>query len=726
LVEPFDVPRGPSIEAVLSQPAAPPGLPPRWGEAEADYGMDPAVAADPARAAAVATALRSLPSVVVAADPADLFGAERGIYAHPEERGEAWERPASVGWVFPPVAASGVPSRLGLAAGLRIQGHWNRLPDKTPKHSLRLIFKKQYGPGELEARLFAPSDVDRFNTLTLRGGFNDSWLVNVEGQRARAQYIRDEWTRATQRAMGWPASHGTFVHLYLNGLYWGVYNVVERPDDAFAAEHFGGAREDYDVLQHGELVAGRAESWHAMLAIARGGVATPEAYAALEALLDIDSLIDYMLLYLYTGDEDWPKRNWYAISRRAPPSPWRFFAWDGERGLEFADRDKVEVQGGDNPSLPYHHLRIDNPEFRLRFADHVQRHLRGPGGALYVDPANPAWDPEHPERNRPAARFAALAGSVEQAIVAESARWGDYRRPGRPFTLESEWRAERRRLLTELFPARTAVLLDQLRRVGLYPPIEPPAASIEPGAGPDPKLALSATGDIFYTTDGTDPRVPLTGAVAPTAARYERPVPLGRPGIVKARARDGEAWSAMVEHHGDAGDVRVSEIMYHPIDGGDEFIELVNLEDTAVPLYAADGRPWRLAGGVRYAIPYGTIVAPRGRLLIAGGLAPADFRARFGVAPGVTVLGPFAGKLDNAGETVRLLVPRGAGAVPELAGFGEAHDVMDQVSFDDEAPWPPAADGEGASLERVNLSDNRLGADPDDWRAGPEGGTPGR
>ena len=41
--------------------------------------------------------------------------------------------------------------------------------------------------------------------------------------------------------MGWPACHGTWVHLYINGLYWGVYNPTERPDASFMASYYGGS-----------------------------------------------------------------------------------------------------------------------------------------------------------------------------------------------------------------------------------------------------------------------------------------------------------------------------------------------------------------------------------------------------------------------------------------------------------------------------------------------------
>ena len=81
-----------------------------------------------------------------------------------------------------------------------------------------------------------------------------------------------------------------------------------------------------------------------------------------------------------------------------------------------------------------------NADFRLLFADHVHRHFFN-GGVLYVDPADPRWNPEHPERNVPAARIVRLAAKIDRAIVAESARWGDQHH-GTPLT-QREWRNER-------------------------------------------------------------------------------------------------------------------------------------------------------------------------------------------------------------------------------------------------------------------------------------------
>ena len=166
--------------------------------------------------------------------------------------------------------------------------------------------------------------------------------MDVEGQRERALFLRDEWFRDTLRAAGQQSPDGRFVHLYVNGLYWGIYNPVERPDAAFAADHFGGDEDDYDTMNSGEVVAGDELAWNALLELSKGDMASPEALTAMSERLDLDNLIDYVLVELFIGNQDWPKRNWYASRRREPPGAFRFFAWDGERGLEFIDRETEE------------------------------------------------------------------------------------------------------------------------------------------------------------------------------------------------------------------------------------------------------------------------------------------------------------------------------------------------------------------------------------------------
>jgi hypothetical protein len=95
------------------------------------------------------------------------------------------------------------------------------------KKSFRVLFKKKYGPSKLRYDFFpeAPLAAREFDTLTLRMVSNDGYQwENI----ATVQYARDEFARRSARDLGLPASHGRYMHLYINGVYWGLYNPVDR------------------------------------------------------------------------------------------------------------------------------------------------------------------------------------------------------------------------------------------------------------------------------------------------------------------------------------------------------------------------------------------------------------------------------------------------------------------------------------------------------------------
>ena len=151
----------------------------------------------------------------------------------------------------------------------------------------------------------------------------------------RAQYNRDLFARDLQHAMGQPTDYGTLCHLYINGLYWGLYNPGERPDASWASDHFGGQEEEWDVLNHGDVVDGNRTAWDAMWAIANSSsaLASPAAYSSFRQYCDVESLVDYCMIMHYTGNNDWDSVNWYAVRQRMPGAGWKFVAWDTEGGL---------------------------------------------------------------------------------------------------------------------------------------------------------------------------------------------------------------------------------------------------------------------------------------------------------------------------------------------------------------------------------------------------------
>jgi hypothetical protein len=168
-------------------------------------------------------------------------------------------------------------------------------------------------------------------------------------------------------------------------------------------------------------------------------------------------------------------------------------------------------------------------------------------------------------------------------------------------------------------------------------------------------------------------------------------------------------------------DVVIDELMYHPADANEEYIELYNPTKNQVKLENADGR-WRLDGGVDYIFPPGTSIPAGGRLLVVGFDPRAEtsrlqaFIAAYNagaLTPGVHIFGPWSGNLSNASERLALEKPQAPDQVGDLGSWV----IVDEVIYADTPPWPDAADGTGRALERIHADQYHSGSDPGNWRA---------
>ena len=616
------------LDGVVAQTNRPAGYPADWnGFAHTSYALSPYVSAQPGHAGALRASLRAAPVLAISASVADLFGTG-GVYANPTVDG--LERGVSAEWL-----TNGV-SQLQVDAALRVQGGASRVFSNTPKKSLRLLFKSAYGDGRLRAPVLAEggTTLADFNTLILRAEYNNAWTHTDSTQRPRGIYVRDQWVRDTQIAMSGSGSHGTHVHLFLNGLYWGLYNVAERPDAAFAATVFGGAREDYDAMTPDGIRDGSNVSWNAMHALAKAGLATRAQYEAIARYLDIDHLIDYMILNFYAGNSDWPHHNWNAVRLREEGAGYLFYSWDAERTLESVNANVVGATHTSGPAY-LHTALCANAEYRLRFADRIHRSLFNGG------PLTPA---------RAAASFDALAATAEPLIYAEAARWGAYRNEVTPGGVQrygtNDWAVERLRLRTVWFPTRTGNMMNQFRNASpsLYPQVDAPEFSQHGGMVPHgATIAVTAAqGSIYVTFDGTDPREAYTGAVATNATAYAAPFAVTGKWVVKARALHNGTWSALTEAAfspppPDYTALRVAEFMYAP-NGGDNhaWMDLVNTSTQPLDLSGISFIPTGATeAAVQWTAPEGLIVPGGGHVILVKNAA--NFAERHTVPPGTPV-----------------------------------------------------------------------------------------
>ena len=373
-----------------------------------------------------------------------------------------------------------------------------------PKKMIRLYFRSRYS-GDLVYPLFeevpyGTSATDRFEQLQLHSGAHDSvfYLGDLQQSPSNAQYLRNVWMSDAQFEMGHLSLHTRFLHVYLNGRYWGHYHATERPTPSFFASYLGGDVERYEATNSGrETVGGPTPAWEAIQS-ARGN------YAELSRYLDMENYVDYLLLQFYGGNAwDWsPNQNWMAGGPSAPDSGGcKLICWDSD--IIFRDTlDRNIERGGPENLLPT--LR-SLPEFRALVTDRAREHFFN-GGVLT------------PERT--AERYRLRADEIGRSLPTEPARWQWNRR----WTLEDQWQTEKERLFGDFFPRRTEIVLDQLLDAQLYPTIrapwtQPDGGLLEPGE----HIFVAAEADtLYYTLDGADPRAP-DGSVHSSARVYEVP-----------------------------------------------------------------------------------------------------------------------------------------------------------------------------------------------------------
>lgn len=685
------------IDDIIRQ-TRPSGYPSSWGGVAADYDMDAEIVDHPDYADQFNTAFAALPSLSLVFDPDAFFHPSTGIYQRPGSQGMAWERPLSAELMVPDSSEKGFQ----INAGVRIQGGSSRNTD-TPKHSLSLRFRSDYGKPKLNYPLFkntpnGDSAIEEFDLLQLRPEYNYGWMHRHWYQCDHALYGRDQWASDLFVAMGQNGSHGRWVHLFLNGIYWGLYDLHERPDADHMANYFGGSQEDYDTVNSSQTTNGDLGAYNTMMNLAYGSIQTQGTYESIQEYLDLDAFADYMILNAYVGNRDWDGHNWRAGRKREAGAPYLFFPWDTEFAVSHVSggvfptppnffttalsTDVTGRNGNRRPTGLQTRLQL-NAEYRLRYADRVHKHFFNDGPLV---PANSS------------SFWTARSASMHDAIVAESARWGDHRRDmnsGRwsssdfdLYTRDEHYLPVHDWLVDTYIPQRSAIVLNQLRNRNLYPDTDAPVFS--PHGGTIPRgltVPVSAPSTVYYTTDGSDPRL-TGGAVSPTATSLTpgTSLTLNESTLLRARTRAGNGeWSALNEatFTVDASNLMITEIMYHPADQPRaEFLELTNtgeFEISLTGLYFSQGISFNFDDHSSI-----SSLAPGARLLIVRDLAA--FQLVYGNSFDALVAGTFqeGTALNNGGESLAI---------------SDANDnLILFVDYRDDAPWPGEADGSGNSL----------------------------
>ncbi len=568
------------------------------------------------------------------------------------------------------------------------------------KKSFRVSFTSEFGATKLEVpELFTnhargTKPVGKFDQLELRNGSHD--------MAQRGFYMSNIFTDGTLLDMGNLAPHSRFVHLYLNGTYWGLYHLRERWSAQQQSAYLGGSSSDYESINGNWNVGGWADP--GTVYDGDGSVWTQVKslranYASVRSYLDVKDYIDYMLLFMFGNSED----EYRCVAPKQIGSGFKFMLNDADGFLatpgylpsvpanRVAARSNPNVgrQNGDGPGSIFSQLwQEGNLEYKTLLADRIHQHLFNQGALSAT--ANQA-------------RLGSMCTEIQRAFYAESARWvasGESRTP-------ATWASDRDNILNAWFPLRTSQYLGYLQGAGYYPTTAAPAFA---GATVAPNTTINfpvAGATVYCTTDGSDPRLP-GGGVNSTALATSS-LTLTQNTAVRARAISGSTWSALNEGFFTVttplapGDIVFSEIHFNPQgDDASEFIELLNPTTHAINLRGAN-----FTTGLSYDFPDNRdiMLAPGARLVLVSSLF--NFQKRYGID--IPVTGVYFNRLGNDGDTLTLSSSTGT--------------PLFSLHYLDSAPWPETADGNGYSLVLANPAAPTL---PESFRTSTAvNGTPG-
>ncbi len=707
-----------------------------------DLDMDNEVVNDPAYSGQIVNSLLGIPSISIITDIKNLFDPARGIYVNAAGHGLEWERECSAELINP----DGI-SGFNVNAGLRIRGGWSR-NDDFPKHAFRLFFREKYGNDKLRYPLFGKDGIDEFDKIDLRTDQNYAWSTGS----SENSMVREVFSRDSQRDIGQPYTRSRYYHLYLNGMYWGLFQSQERSEARYAQSYFNGNEEDYDVVKVNtedgyniEATDGSLGSWQSLYNLCVKGFGSNADYFKIEGkdqfgkpvkggeiMVDLDNLIDFMSVIFYTGNFDSPtssfmqnKRanNFYAIDNREDKSKgFVFFTHDAEHSLfdeahspgiglyenrvdieNRTDNLRMEVSDLSGFHPQWLHAKLTaNPEYRIRFADRAWKYFSGKG----------VFSPDSALK-----RINSRITEVDAAVIAESARWGDAKRTGAPYTRSGNWIPEINKIRSKFIPARTGIVIDQLKHAGLYPEILAPVISGQSGIPIDTDVMLTSSlsiiienpnssGTIYYTLNGTDPR--KVGGGITTGASFslnDIHLQINASTKIEARILSGSKWSALQEisfmrQDENYDDLRVTELNYHPhdyisgtdtTDGQDlEFIEFKNIGKNSINLGGLV-----IDSAVHYSFPENILLPPKQFYVIAS--KPSKFYEYYGMLTS----GNFEGNFSNGGEEILVRDAKGI--------------VLMCFNYDDSSPWPSEADGEGYSLSSAEINPSGSPGDYSYW-----------
>ena len=551
------------------------------------------------------------------------------------------------------------------------------------KKSFVINNNDEFGLDRLTYPLFPENDYNEYDGFVLRAGAEErSRLLNELLRTINLEWGHKNAMQAYKSAI-----------LYINGKYWGIYTIYERKNDDFVESRYGfkdiDMIKDFDQVTDGDIIA-----YEELIDNFQDPDLEGEAFFNYaESVIDFDSFTDHWIYQVYTSHGD-PNNIRYWRPRQEG-GKWHYISYDfdwwrnlGDEPAEYFSSLKKFLSANIGGYNIFGRM-MKNEQYRkiflTRFADLLNTSFRPDYMMSLIDSIDTAINPEMPR---------------------DIARWTDgWYDIGGPTNYNMEY-------IRDITEDYVLDIRDYLY-AEFNDTLQTDTVSVTLASSTNGSVQLNSirpdvsqsswSGIYFQGTDLTLQARPESGFQIASwivngesqAGSQVLTIPLTATPI-SVQAEFEEVSDILV----------INEINYNSSDNfatGD-WVEIFNTMDEAVDISG-----WVFKDDIDsngYTVPENTLLEAQGYIVIADdttSLKSANPDAK-------NYIGDFAFNLSASGEEIRLFNAQGG--------------LVDVLVYNDKAPWPVEADGDGATLELLDpSSDNTI---PESWSASSRlGGTPG-
>lgn len=615
--------------------------------------------------------------ISITTNPDNLWDSVYGIYSNYESDKEIpifFE-------LFEPNGIDGISKN----AGMKIHGGWTR---QFPQKSFAIFAREKYGPSSFRHRIFPELPFVEYESFILRNSGGD--FESARLRDALQQNLVDHLDIETQAYR--PAV------VYLNGVYWGILNIREKLNEHYVEAHHGISKDNLDMLEnHQNVVHGDATHYISMTSfIASNNMSLPKSYEHLKTQIDMDNYLDYMASQIYFANTDWPGWNLKYWRPKHPGGKWRWMLYDLDDGFGLGSPQfygyhnmfdfVTTTDGPEWPNPPWSTFLfrklLENGSFKEDFLNR------------FADYLNTIWQPD------------IVVGLIDE-MLAELGSEMQLHLQRWQISYE-DWQYEIDDLKEFAEQRVDTVRVNIISEFGLTNLANLTLNLDLPDGGIvriNKNIEINETGwngiyfqgipvDLIAVPNPGYQFVGWTGDVNETS-----------PSINISMNNDFTVTALFAVETNLSGSVVINEINYNSADHFDpkDWVEFYNDSN-----FAFDLSNWTFRdsfGTHEFIFPQGSTLAAHDFLVLC-----RDTTAFLRYFPTVKPLAAeFDFGLDNAGEPLYL--------------FNTTGQLVDYVPYDDIAPWPIKADGNGSTLIlKSPLLDNSKASN---WLASPFYGSPG-